>query len=66
MPHNLRSGVGSAHRYEPLCNTTYEEFAAHYGCDIFPARSYCPKDKAKVEKAVQSILLIVTAYWLFT
>tara|TARA_X000001036_G_scaffold51670_1_gene41100 strand:+ start:253 stop:1794 length:1542 start_codon:yes stop_codon:yes gene_type:complete len=55
IPDNLRSGVTKAHRYEPDCNSTYEDFARHYGVNICPARSKKPKDKAKAEKAVQSI-----------
>lgn len=55
VPDNLRSGVNKAHRYEPLCNLTYEEMARHYNCAIMPARGYQPRDKAKVEKAVQSV-----------
>ncbi len=55
IPDNLRSAVNHAHRYEPQCQTTYSELARHYGCAIMPARSYKPKDKAKVEKAVQLV-----------
>ncbi len=55
VPDNLRSGVTKSSRYEPLCNVTYEELAHHYDCMIMPARSYRPKDKAKVEKAVQLV-----------
>ena len=55
VPDNLRSGVSKAHRYEALCNRTYDELAEHYGCAIMPARSYKPRDKAKVEKSVQTI-----------
>ena len=55
VPDNLRSGVTKSHRYEPLCNATYEEFAQHYNCVVMPARSYKPKDKSKVEKAVQLV-----------
>jgi len=55
VPDNLRSGVTKAHRYEALCNRTYGEMAEHYGCAIMPARSYKPRDKAKVEKSVQII-----------
>ncbi len=55
VPDNLRSAVTKAHRYEALCNRTYDEMAEHYGCAIMPARSYKPKDKAKAEKSVQSI-----------
>ncbi len=55
VPDNLKSGVTKAHRYEPLCNRTYEECAQHYGCAIMPARARKPQDKAKVEKAVQLV-----------
>ncbi len=52
-PDNLRSGVVWADRYEPGINRTYEELAAHYGAVVIPARVRKPKDKAKVESAVQ-------------
>lgn len=55
IPDNLRSGVSSAHRYEPVINATYEELARHYGCAIVPARVQRPRDKAKVEKGVQDV-----------
>jgi len=49
---NLRSAVTRPHRYEPDVNATYSEMAAHYGVAIIPARSYKPRDKAKVEAGV--------------
>ncbi|MDQ6783529.1 MAG: IS21 family transposase [Actinomycetota bacterium] len=52
VPDNLRSGVSRPHRYEPDVNATYAEMAAHYGVAIIPARSYKPRDKAKVEAGV--------------
>ena len=52
---NLKAGVISPHRYEPEANRTYEDLAEHYGCAILPARVRKPKDKAKVEKAVQDV-----------
>lgn len=55
VPDNLRSAVSKAHRYEPACNQTYEEFAQHYGCAVMPARAYKPQDKSKVEKSVQLV-----------
>lgn len=55
VPDNLKSGVTKACKYEPDINRTYLEFAEHYGTAILPARSRKPKDKAKVEKAVQDI-----------
>ena len=50
---NLRAGVTRAHRYEPDVNATYQDMAAHYGMAVVPARSYKPRDKAKVEAGVQ-------------
>ena len=39
-------------RYEPGLQRTYEEFAAHYGTAILPARPAKPRDKAKIEAGV--------------
>jgi transposase len=50
---NLRSGVTKACFYEPAVNRTYAEMAAHYGTAVLPARPNKPRDKAKVEVAVQ-------------
>jgi len=55
VPDNLRSGVARACRYEPLLNATYSQMLAHYGCAALPARPYKPRDKAKVETAVQVV-----------
>jgi transposase len=55
IPDNLKSGVKKADRYEPILNRTYYEMASHYGCAIIPTRPYKPKDKAKVEAAVQLV-----------
>lgn len=55
VPDNLKSGVTDPCRYEPGINRTYQEFAAHYGVAVIPARPKKPKDKAKVEKAVQEV-----------
>ena len=55
VPDNLKSGVTQACRYEPEINRVYLEFSEHYGVAILPARANKPKDKAKVEKAVQDI-----------
>lgn len=55
VPDNLRAGVSSACRYEPDLNPTYAELARHYGCAIVPARVRKPRDKAKVESAVQGV-----------
>jgi transposase len=53
VPDQLKSGVTKACRYEPTLQRTYEEMARHYGTTILPARPAHPKDKAKVEVAVQ-------------
>jgi transposase len=49
----LKSGVTLPCRYEPGLQRTYEEFAAHVGTTILPARPKKPRDKAKIEVAVQ-------------
>jgi transposase len=50
---NLKSGITKACFYEPAVNRAYAEMAAHYGTAIVPARPRKPRDKAKVEVAVQ-------------
>jgi transposase len=55
VPDQLKSGVTSACRYEPGIQRTYEELALHYETTILPARPAHPKDKAKVERAVQVV-----------
>ena len=42
-----------ADRFDPGLNRTYAEMAAHYDTAILPARPRKPRDKAKVEVAVQ-------------
>lgn len=49
----LRSGVTTPCRYEPGVQRTYEDWAEHHNAVILPARAWHPKDKAKVEVAVQ-------------
>ena len=49
----LRSGVTTPCRYEPGVQRTYEDWAEHHNAVILPARARHPKDKAKVEVAVQ-------------
>ena len=55
VPDNLKSGVRKPHRYEPDINAAYQQLAAHYGIAVVPARPYKPKDKGKVEVAVQIV-----------
>src|SRR5271169_88761 len=50
---NLKSGITKACFYEPAVNRAYAEMAAHYGTGVVPARPRKPRDKAKVEVAVQ-------------
>lgn len=50
---NLKAGVIKACFYNPEINRTYGDMAAHYGAAVVPARPHKPKDKAKVENAVQ-------------
>lgn len=53
VPDQLRSGVSAPCRYEPGIQRTYEEMATHYNTTVLPARPAHPRDKAKVEVAVQ-------------
>jgi len=55
VPDNLKSGVTDPCRYEPGVNRSYQEFAEHYGVAILPTRPKKPRDKSKVEKAVQEV-----------
>jgi transposase len=59
VPDNLLSGVTHPSFYEPVVNATYQDFAAHYGTAILPARVARPRDKAKVESGV-----LVAERWL--
>ncbi len=52
---NLKAGVTAACRYEPVISRTYQEMASHYGTAVLPARVRRPRDKAKVEVAVQVV-----------
>ena len=52
---NLKAGVTAACRYEPGISRAYQDMAAHYGAAVLPARVRRPRDKAKVEVAVQVV-----------
>jgi transposase len=52
VPDNLKTGVDSPCRYEPIIHRTYQEMSEHFGTVIMPARIRKPRDKAKVENAV--------------
>lgn len=55
VPDNPKQGVTRPCYYDPDINPTYQDMAAHYGVAIIPARPRAPKDKAKVESAVQVV-----------
>jgi len=55
VPDNLGSGVSKACWYEPDINPTYQDMAEHYDTAVIPARVSHPKDKPKVEVAVQVV-----------
>lgn len=59
IPDNLKSGVKKPGFYEPEINPSYQEWAAHYGVAVLPARVRKPRDKAKVENAV-----LVASRWI--
>lgn len=52
---NLKAAVTRPSRYEPGLNPTFQELAEHYDIAIVPARPRKPRDKAKVEVAVQVV-----------
>lgn len=52
VPDQLKSAVTGPCHYEPTIQRTFEEWAAHYGTVILPARPAHPRDKAKVEAGV--------------
>ena len=69
IPDNLKSGVTQASYYEPEINATYADWATHYGTVILPTRVATPRDKAKVETAVQIVereLLAPMRHHMFT
>lgn len=55
IPDNASALVRHPCYYEPEINPTYRDFAAHYATVILPARIAAPRDKAKVETAVQIV-----------
>lgn len=53
-PDNLKSAVTKSHRYDPVINQSYTRLAAHYEVAVVPARVKTPKDKAIVERTIQT------------
>lgn len=52
VPDNMKSAVIYSSRYEPVLNQVFLDMANHYGMAVLPTRAGKPKDKAKVERAV--------------
>jgi transposase len=55
VPDQTRALIARPDRYEPEPNRALEEFAAHYGTVVLPARPAHPRDKPKVEVGVQIV-----------
>jgi transposase len=53
VPDQLKSAVTNACIYDPEIQRTFDELGSHFGTTIMPARPRKPRDKAKVEVAVQ-------------
>jgi transposase len=53
VPDQLKSAVTVACKYDPGVQKTFDEWSRHYTTTILPARPRKPRDKAKVEVAVQ-------------
>ncbi len=52
VPDQWRAGVRQPCYYEPELNRTYQDWAAHNGVAVVPARPRRPRDKAKAEQGV--------------
>jgi transposase len=61
VPDNLKSGVKTPDRYDPIINPLYGEMAGHYHTAVLPARVRKPKDKAKIENGVLHIQRFILA-----
>lgn len=55
VPDNARALIADPDRYEPRASATIADLAAHYGTAVLPARPRRPRDKGKVEVAVQIV-----------
>jgi len=55
VPDQPRALIARPDRYEPVVNRLVEEFEHHYGVAVLPARPGKPRDKPKVEVAVQIV-----------
>ena len=61
VPDNLKAGITRPSRYEAGINRTYQDLADHYDCVVLPTGIIKPRDKAKVEVAVQIVERFVLA-----
>ncbi len=52
---NLKAGVAKPLWFEPTLNPTFAALAEHYDTTVLPTRVRKPRDKAKVEVAVQVV-----------
>lgn len=55
VPDQPRALMARPDRYEPTAHRLLEELSAHYGLAVMPARPAKPRDKPKVEVAVQVV-----------
>ncbi len=55
VPDQPRALIAQPDRYEPGVGRLVEEFCNHYGVAVLPARPAHPRDKPKVEVAVQVV-----------
>ena len=60
VPDNLKSGVNKAHRYEPVLNRTYREWAEHYGAPFCP---HGPRNPGIRRKPRQACLWLKGGSW---
>lgn len=61
IPDNLKSAVTKPGRYQADINGAFLDMASYYGCEVDPARSRHPQDKAAVEKMVSILYTRVYA-----
>lgn len=52
---NLKAAILEANFYEPVFQSLYKNFAAHYGFKPLPCRIYSPNDKGKVESGIKYV-----------
>ena len=52
---DLKAGVAKPLWFEPTLNATFAALAEHYDTTVLPTRLHKPRDKAKVELAVEVV-----------